>query len=130
YFDVLRIPPYLGRVFHGSDEHGPNSAPYIVLSHAYWDVHFHDDPGVGGLTVRVNKHPFIIVGVAPPLFHGTLVFGTPDFFVPLVNQEQVEGRNALNVRAQSSVFMALGHLKLGVTPDQAAADLNSIGAYL
>ena len=26
YFDALRIQPYLGRVFHGSDEHGPNSA--------------------------------------------------------------------------------------------------------
>lgn len=30
YFDVLRIEPYLGRLFHASDEHGPNSAPYIV----------------------------------------------------------------------------------------------------
>ena len=83
-----------------------------------------------GTTVRVNKHPFTIIGVAPPEFRGTLVFGTPDFFVPLVNQEQVEGRNILDQRAHSSVFMALGHLKPGVTPDQAARDLNSIGAYL
>ncbi len=30
YFDVLRVQPYLGRVFHGSDEHGANSAPYLV----------------------------------------------------------------------------------------------------
>src|SRR5438128_10649254 len=29
YFDVLGIQPFLGRFFHGSDEHGPNSAPYI-----------------------------------------------------------------------------------------------------
>jgi hypothetical protein len=130
YFDVLRIQPYLGRVFHGSDEHGPNSAPYIVLSYAYWQAHFQEDRGVLGRIVRVNKHPFTIIGVAPPEFHGTLVFAVPDFFVPLVNQEQVEGRNALNARAQSSVFMAIGHLKPGVTPDQAAADLNSIGAYL
>jgi hypothetical protein len=34
------IQPYLGRFFHGSDEHGPNSAPYIVLSYAYWHSHF------------------------------------------------------------------------------------------
>jgi len=32
YFDVLRIQPYLGHFFHASDEHGPNSAPYIVLT--------------------------------------------------------------------------------------------------
>src|SRR5437899_1201807 len=36
YFDVLRLQPYLGRFFHGADEHGPNSAPYIVLSYSYW----------------------------------------------------------------------------------------------
>jgi MacB-like periplasmic core domain len=33
YFDVFRIQPYLGRLFHASDEHGPNSAPYIVLTY-------------------------------------------------------------------------------------------------
>jgi MacB-like periplasmic core domain len=32
YFDTLGIQPYLGRFFHRSDEHGPNSSPYIVLS--------------------------------------------------------------------------------------------------
>jgi hypothetical protein len=31
YFDALGVQPYLGRFFHGSDEHGPNSAPYMVL---------------------------------------------------------------------------------------------------
>src|SRR5580704_17699628 len=31
YFDALRIRPYLGRFLHDSDEHGPNSAPYMVL---------------------------------------------------------------------------------------------------
>ena len=130
YFDVLRIQPYLGRVFHGSDEHGPNSAPYIVLSHPYWHVHFQDDRAVAGRVVLLNKHPYTIVGVAPPEFHGTLVFGIPDFFVPMVNQEQIEGKNTLAARATHSVFMTLGHLKAGVTPEQAAADLNSIGAYL
>ena len=34
YFDVLGIQPYLGRFFHASDERGPNSAPFIVLTFA------------------------------------------------------------------------------------------------
>jgi predicted permease len=131
YFDVLRIQPYLGRFFHGSDEHGPNSAPYIVLTYAYWHVHFQDDRGVVGRTVQLNKHPFTIVGVAPPGFHGTLLFFSPDFFLPIVNQEQVAGVNVLNARGnRSGVFVVIGHLKTGVTPAQATADLNSIGSYL
>jgi predicted permease len=130
YFDALGIQPYLGRFFHGSDEHGPNSAPYIVLTYAYWHSHFQDDHGVVGRVVQLNKHPFTILGVAPPEFRGTLVFIFPDFWVPLVNQEQIEGVNVLDARGNRGILMILGHLKAGVTPSQAVADLNSVGSYL
>jgi predicted permease len=130
YFDVLGIQPYLGRFTHGSDERGPNSAPFVVLTYAYWQSHFQGDRGVLGRTVRLNKHPFTIVGVAPPGFHGTLLFFSPAFFVPIVNQEQVEGRNRLNDRGDRSIFMVMGHLKAGVTPARAIGDLNSIGSGL
>ena len=83
-----------------------------------------------GRTVQLNKHPFTILGVAPPEFRGTLLFVFPDFWVPIVNQEQVEGTNVLNARGNRGILMVLGHLKAGVTPAQAVADLNSIGAYL
>jgi predicted permease len=130
YFDVLRIQPYLGRFFHASDEHGPNSAPYMVLSYAYWHSHFHDDGAVLGHTIRLNKHPFTVIGVAPPGFRGTLVFFSPEYFVPIANQEQTGGWSGLNDRANPSVLVIMGHLKPGVTPTQATADLNSVGTYL
>ena len=130
YFDVLGIQPYIGRLIQPSDEHGANSAPFIVLTYAYWHSHFEDDRGVVGRTVQLNKHPFTILGVAPPEFHGTLLFFRPDFFVPMVNQEQLDGENLLNDRASPLVFEVLGHLKTGVTRAQAIPDLNSVGAYL
>jgi predicted permease len=130
YFDALRIQPYLGRYFHASDENGPNSAPYMVLSYAYWHSHFRDDRGVVGRVVQVNKHHFTIIGVTPPGFRGTLVFLSPNFFVPIVDCEQVEGTDYLNDRGNRSVMQVMGHLRAGVTPAQATADLNSIGAYL
>jgi predicted permease len=130
YFDVLRIQPYLGRFFHASDEHGPNSAPYMVLSYAYWHSHFRGDRGVVGRTVQINQHPFTVVGVAPPEFRGTIVFVSPNFFVPLVNREQIDGATDLNDRASRWVFMVVGHLRTGVSVAAATADLNSIGSYL
>jgi predicted permease len=130
YFDVLGIHPYLGRLIHSSDEHGPNSAPYIVLSYAYWHSHFQDDRSVVGRPVLLNKHPFTILGVAPPEFRGTLLFFLPDFFVPMVNGQQIEGESFLNARGTKWVFEVLGHLKRGVTRAQANADLNSVGSYL
>lgn len=130
YFDALRIQPYLGRFFHASDEHGPNSAPYIVLSYAYWHGQFHDDRGIVGRVVQLNKYPYTILGVAPPDFRGTLVFFSPQFFVPMVQQEQTEGWSGLNERGNPSVLVIMGHLKNGVTPAQATADINSIGSYL
>ena len=135
YFDVLSIQPYAGRFFHASDEHGPNSAPFIVLSYGYWHDHFADDGGALGRVVRVNKHPFTVIGVTPPDFHGTLLFGTPDFYVPMVDGEIVQGgsirgEDLLGDRTNRWVFMTMGHLKAGVTTEQAVADLNSVGAWL
>ncbi len=129
YFDALGLQPYLGHFFHAGDEHGANSAPYVVLTYAYWHTHLEDDPGVVGRVVQVNKHPFTVLGVAPPDFHGTLLFFNPDFFVPLVEHPLLAGDD-LNTRGNRWIFEMMGHLKSGVSPAQAAADLNPIGAYL
>jgi predicted permease len=130
YFDILRMQPYLGRFFHASDEHGPNSAPYVVLSYAYWHSHFQDDRGVVGRVVRLNKHPITILGVAPPGFQGTVLFFASDIFVPIVNHEQLSGENILNARGDHWMFELVGRLKPGITPAQATADLNSVDSYL
>ena len=91
YFDALGQQPYLGQFFHASDEHGPNSAPFAVLTYAFWSSHFQQNRSIVGRVVQINKHPFTIIGVTQPGFHGTLLFFNPDLFVPLVNKEQVQG---------------------------------------
>jgi len=129
YFDVLGVQPYLGRFFHASDEHGADSSPYIVLSYAYWRTRFHSDPTVVGRTVGMNRHAFTILGVAPPLFRGTeLIFG-PDFWVPIVEQGEVEGSNTLEDRSSQSLWI-IGRLKPQYTVAQAEDDLNRIAADL
>ncbi len=131
YFDVLRMHPYLGRFFHASDERGPQSAPYIVLTYAYWHTRFQDDRNVVGGIVQLNKHPYTIIGVAPPGFQGTLMFVAPDFFLPIVNQHQLGAGGAPGDRTNTGeVFEAFGHLKPGVTIAQAVADVDTVNSYL
>ena len=132
YFDAMGVKPYLGRLFHASDEHGPNSVPYIVLGYGFWHSYFQDDRSVVGRVVRLNKHPFTVIGVTPPDFSGTLLFFFPDYYLPIVDHQQLDANAAaaLDARNDAWVFLTVGHLKPGVTPAQAVADLNSIGAYL
>jgi predicted permease len=130
YFDVLEIQPYLGRFFHAADEHGPNSVPYIVLSYSYWQTRFQGDRGVVGRAVLVNKHPFAVIGVAPKDFHGAILFFEPNYYVPIVDAPEVNGWDGLIDRGNKWVIQALGHLKPGVTPAQAVADLNGVEANL
>jgi predicted permease len=129
YFDVLGVQPYLGRFFHASDEHGVNSAAYIVLSYAYWQSHLQGDPGVVGHTVQLNEYPYTILGIAPPNFRGSELFFAPDLWAPLVNQQQLQGWNSLDSRAARSMWL-VGRLKAGKTPAQATAELSSIASTL
>ena len=123
YFELLGVQPEVGRFFQATDEHGPNSAPYVVLSNDLWRSAFSADPGVVGTTVRLDKDPFTVVGVAPAQFHGTEKFVWPDYWIPIVNWGD------LHTRSSPSVTV-LGRLKPGVTPQQATDNLNAIAAQL
>jgi len=126
YFDLLGAQPALGRFFHEADVHGPNSAPYMVLSDSLWRSAFNADPGVVGTTVRLGKDPFTVLGVAPPRFHGTERFVWPDYWIPVVNHF---GADSLRDRTGHPLTV-LGRLKPGVTPQQAAENLSAIAAQL
>jgi predicted permease len=128
YFDLLGLQPEIGRFFDAAGEHGPDSAPYLVLSDQLWRSAFHADRDVIGTVVELNKHPFTVVGVAPAQFHGTERFVWPDYWMPMANEEQVEGEDYVNDRA--SRVTVIGRLKPGVTPQQATENLNVIAAEL
>lgn len=129
YFDMLGAEPLLGRFFHTNDEHGPNSAPYTVLSEKMWRTRFHSDPAIVGQTVDLNKHPFTVIGVAPASFHGTDIFFWPDLWVPMVDEPEIEGWDMLGKRTAHAVWI-LGKVKPGVSAQQATDNLNAVAAQL
>jgi len=126
YFDMLGVQPQVGRLIRADDERGANSAPYVVLSDSLWRSAFNADPRVIGTTVRLNKDPFTVLGVAPPQFHGTDKFDWPDYFIPIVNYFDSDYLRNRTGRP----LTVLGRLKPGVTPQQAAENLSAIAAQL
>jgi predicted permease len=126
YFDMLGVQPQVGRLIHAEDERGVNSAPYVVLSDSLWRSAFNADFRVIGTTVRLNKDPFTVLGVAPPQFHGTDKFDWPDYFIPIVNYFDSD-----HLRNRTGhPLTVLGRLKPGVTPQRAAENLSAIAAQL
>ena len=130
YFDVLGVHAILGRTFRPEDDRKSSPRPVIVISYASWQTRFAGDPGIVGQAVKLNGLDYTILGVAPPGFAGTELIFTPEFWVPMAMEPQIEpGNNWLDNRATWNVWV-LGRLKPGVTARQAEADLNAIAAGL
>lgn len=129
YFDTLGIQPALGRFYHAADEHGEGSAPYIVLSYDCWRTRFNGDRDIVGKVVRITKHPYTVLGVAPRGFYGTERFLMPEFWVPFLQLDELEGVKTLENRGWNNAWV-VGRTKPGVTPAQATADLNRIARQM
>jgi predicted permease len=129
YFDMLGIKPLLGRFLRPSDDEKKNGSQNTVLSYACWQLRFLGDPQVIGKTVRLNKLPYTVVGVGPKNFNGTEYFFWPELWVPIQNEEQIEGYGWLDQRQDNNSF-DIGRLKPGVSVAQANADLKRIAAQL
>ena len=125
YFHVLGVQPRLGRGFREDEDQVPGRDAVVVLGPDFWKREFASDPSVLGRTIRLNGTAFTVIGVAPETFPGLLIFGRPDFYMPLAmarvfstNRQKnfFEDRDdrELNVKAR---------LKPGTTLEQAQNEL-------
>jgi predicted permease len=129
YFEVVGIKPFLGRLLERADDDHPGASEAAVLSWPTWKSDFGADPNVVGTTVRINKHPYTIVGVTPEGFHGTENFAETDIFVPMANQASLDGVNWLESRSHKEFFSTV-RIKNGVTLPQVQAELDTIAARI
>src|SRR6516164_7924115 len=129
YFDVLGVKPALGRFFNQKDDVNPGASPYAVLSYGAWQARFGGDPAIVGKTIRINRLPYTVFGVAPPSFHGTEILYWPEVWVPMMMQPRIEGRPWLDERSTWNTFV-IGRLKPSVSAAQAEANLNSVAGEL
>jgi predicted permease len=83
YFHVLGVEPRLGRGFREEEDQVPGRDAVVVLGPNFWKHEFASEPSVLGRTIRLNGTEFTVIGVAPETFPGMLIFGQPDFYMPL-----------------------------------------------
>jgi macrolide transport system ATP-binding/permease protein len=83
YFHVLGVEPRLGRGFREDEDQVPGRDAVVVLGPDFWKHEFASDPSVVGRKIRLNGMNFTVIGVAPETFPGMLIFGHPDFYMPL-----------------------------------------------
>lgn len=88
YFRVLGKPPQLGRAFEEADMR-PN-VRHVVISHRVWRDRFQSDRAIVGKSIRLNRAPWTVIGVAAPGFQhvggeyrSPLQGETVDLFMPL-----------------------------------------------
>lgn len=130
YFDAIGAAPLMGRFFHADDDLHAGASPYAVLGYGCWKARFGGDPAIVGKTIRINRLPYTVLGVAPREFHGTELFYWPDVWVPMMMQAQIEvGNPWLENRATLNTWL-IGRLKPGISAPQATANLNAIAAEL
>jgi predicted permease len=129
FFSLLGVGPTVGRLISEADDATPGGHPVLVLSDAYWKRRFGADPRVVGSSVRMNSHAFTVVGVAPAGFHGVDLQDVPDVWIPVSMLLEVSPNLAQFKPFERRGFAwleGIARLEDGVTPEQGAAQLNTI----
>ena len=83
FFQVLGVPPHLGRVFAASDDRQDCGAAGAVLSYGFWQRQFGAQPTAIGRPVTLNGQTVEVIGVTPPEFFGVEVGRRFDVALPL-----------------------------------------------
>jgi len=129
YFEVVALQPFLGRLLQRADDDHPGASQAAVISWSAWKSQFGADPAIVGKTIRLNKHPYTIVGVTPEGFYGTEKILQPDIFVPMANEASLGGIDWLESRSVQNVW-SIVRIKDGVTMPQVQAELDTIAARI
>ena len=126
FFRVLELQPVRGRLIAASDDQPGCASPGVNISYSFWQRRYGGQSSAVGSKLTLDGHPFEIIGVAPPSFHGVSVGDSFDVAVPLCVQPVIQPFwNRLTVR-EAWWLAAIGRLRPGWTNDKATAQLNAI----
>src|SRR6185295_17890546 len=128
-FDVLQVPPELGRPLRADDERA-GAADVAVLGHRIWRERFGADPSIIDKAITLDGKAYTVVGVLPAAFQlpeapklsgPVQLTSKVDALVPLRLPDDLGWVGDFN-------HVAVGRLKPGVTAEQARGDLDVVQA--
>jgi putative ABC transport system permease protein len=123
-FDVLGVPPLLGRGF--TKEDAKNDADrVVVLTYPLWKSEFGSDPKIIGQKITISARPHTVIGVMPPGWKFPVQDEHIDYVMPL----QYIGQQFLTNRG-SHFLTIVGRLKPGIAAKTAEAELTAIASRL
>jgi putative ABC transport system permease protein len=126
FFDVLGVPPVLGRTFLPSEAE-PGQASSVVLSYGLWQRRFAGAADAIGQQLRINGETYTIVGVMP----ATVSFpARAELWLPSVYDLPPGGGPDPRQNRGGHYLRGIARLKAGVSLASANAELETIGQQL
>jgi putative ABC transport system permease protein len=120
-FEFLGMPALLGRVMVPAD-YEPGAPPVFVMRYKTWVNRFSADPKILNTVFILNGVPRTLVGVMPPRF----AWGDSDLWIP----EKPSLADTTPTLGFNRFWFFMGHLKPGVTMQQAQADLATLATHI
>jgi putative ABC transport system permease protein len=121
-FEFFGMPALFGRVMQSAD-YEPGAAPVFVLRYKTWISHFGGDASALNKTYLLNGVARTLIGVMPPRFG----WGNGDVFIPV---KPTRTETPVVAGEFPPVWYLMGHLKPGVSVQQAQADLTVVANQL
>ncbi len=120
FFDILGVPPLLGRTFTDADEE--LGAPAVaILSYGLWHRRFGGSADVLGRKIMLDGTPNEVIGIMPPDFAFPTI--RADVYSPMHFNPAIAPRDGRN-------YQAVARLKPGVTVQQAQHEMEAIAAQI
>jgi putative ABC transport system permease protein len=116
FFNILKVPAVVGRVFSARDDQPGCGSPGAVIGYSFWQGEFGGDPAVTNRSVRLDGRLFPVIGVAPPGFFGVEIGHRFDVAVPICADPMFWEPGKGRIPAPTGWWLSLmGRLKPGWT---------------
>jgi predicted permease len=126
-YSELGTTPLFGRLLTPDDSNlSAGANPEVaVIGYEFWQRRLGGAPDIVGKQIRIEGHPFTIVGVTRKWFTGLTTGEPPEITVPLPAMPLITS-DGFDVESRSILWLyPIGRLKEGVTTEQARAQLQS-----